>query len=345
MNRRKVKKDRDKFIAQLAKEVSMDFLSDKSLPSRVDKFIPSGSTLLDLALGGGWAAGRICNIIGDESTGKSLLMGEAIAQLQKTLGGVGIINDAEQTFDAARAKTYGVNIDEVLVDSTDTVEEFQESVEKTIKALMDSGEEKMVLYGLDSLDVLSSKAELKRKAGDATFGGEKPKMMSEFFRRLQKNIAKTGMVLMIISQVRARIGVTFGQRWTVSGGKALAFSSSQRVILSERGKIKINDRIIGIKIVAKIIKNKVDIPFEEISFPVLFSLGLDDLTSCIDWLKEHTDYFGAIEGWYKHEGRKFRKYKLIEIIEEGDLEERIKEKVKEVWKIQADESEIKRKKK
>lgn len=259
------------------------------------EFIPSGCKVLDCVLGGGYPLGRIVNIVGDKSTGKTLAAIEAFANFNRVYpNGKMYYHEAEAAFDTEYADTLGMPIDDVIFVNGDTVEDLFESLSKIIE---DEKETDIpILYVVDSLDALSDKDEKERKIDAGSYAMTKQKKMSEIFRRLAKDIEKTKICLMIISQVRDNIGVMFGEKHTRSGGKALDFYASQILWFSEMGKIKKTirgiERPIGIKVKAKCKKNKIGLPYRECVFPILFAYGIDDVTANLDFLN---DVKGALE--------------------------------------------------
>jgi len=244
-------------------------------------FFSSGSTLLDLALGGGWGCGRMFNLVGDRSTGKTLLCIEALANFTRAFPqGRMRYAESEDAFDEEFARTLGFpdNIERPKV-PLETVEDWFTDLTEFCKK---GGP---AIYILDSLDALSDRAEQERSIDTkSTFAMEKAKKLSELFRRLNLN----GATLGVVSQVRENIGVTFGEQYTRSGGKALDFYASQIAWLSETGKInsgaKTLERVLGVGIKARIKKNKLGLPFREAAFSILFGYGVDDLTSIVEWL-------------------------------------------------------------
>lgn len=250
------------------------------------RFIPTGCTLLDLVLGGGWPLGRVVNIVGDKSTGKTLLGMEAVANFFRLYPkGWCRYVEAEGAFEPEYAKALGIPIDRVDIRSDfDTVEQLFTDLE-TVKSSKNPG-----LYIVDSLDALSDEAELKRGIADATYGGSKAKKMSELFRRLARSINKKEFCVMIISQVRDAIGIAFGDRHTRSGGKALDFYASQVLWLAHIETLKRElhkfKRSTGIRIRARCKKNKVGLPFRECEFNIRFGYGIEDAEASAEWLRE-----------------------------------------------------------
>jgi recombination protein RecA len=253
--------------------------------------IRSGCTLLDCVLGGGWAEGRIINIIGDKSTGKTLLAIEAIANFRRGGGRLVRYRDVEAAFDRDYALNgLGIPIEDEdfqLEEDIETVEDLYNDLEAFVDEL-DTDES--ALYILDSLDALSDEAEKDRDFGEATYGTSKSKLMSQLFRELVQKIEDRKITILIISQIRDNIGAVFGKKWARSGGKALDFYASQVVYLTQLGTIKKTkkgiERPVGINVRAKCEKNKTGMPFRECEFPIIFGYGVDDLKASIDWIYE-----------------------------------------------------------
>ena len=243
-----------------------------------DKFTSSGSTLLDLVLGGGWARSRIANIVGDRSAGKSLLAFEAFANFN----GPSRLAETEHALDPTFAHKMGLPAHTQIADDIDTVEKFDADLGRWI------GSNKKSMYAVDSLDALSDAKEMERELGDATYGTAKAKLLSEMFRTRIAEIENAGCTMLVISQIRDKIGVMFGERHQRAGGKALDFYCSQIVWLSEIEKVQRTvmgaKRPIGVKVLANNKKNKVGIPFRRAEFTILFNYGIDDETSMLEWM-------------------------------------------------------------
>jgi len=270
------------------------------------QFVTSGARLFDSILGGGYVLGRVVNLVGDKSTGKTLLAIEASANFARDYP-TGKIRyaEAEAAFDQQYAESLGMPIEHVeFAENIFTVEDFHADLKKHLKEL--NG--KPGLYILDSLDALSDEAELKREIGDGSYGGTKPKKLGELFRRLVQDIEASNCLLIIISQIRDKLNVTFGETKTRSGGRSLDFYASQVIWLAEVEKLKKTidkvDRIIGIKVRANCKKNKIGLPFRQCEFPLLFGYGIDDVTAGVEWLievnrSERLKELGLSEAGYK----------------------------------------------
>lgn len=256
--------------------------------------IPTGCALLDCVLGGGWARGRVVNIVGDKAVGKSLLAIEACANFhrQEPRGKI-YYREAEAAFDESYAETLGLPEDAVDfgpegIDTVwDTIEDIFEDLERCLdycKAHNVPG-----LYIVDSLDALSSRAELSRDIDKGTFGLEKQKMLGTLFRKLVRRVKKQDFCVIIVSQIRDKIGFVVGDKHTRSGGKALDFYASQIVWLSHLGiinqTVKGVKRAVGVRIKAKCKKNKVGKPFRECEFTISFGFGVEDVLAGVDWLQ------------------------------------------------------------
>lgn len=247
----------------------------------------SGCTLLDCIIGGGYPLGRIVNLVGDKSTGKTLLALEAAANFANLYpSGKIIYNESESAFDRGYAAALGMPVDRVdFVEDCFTVEDFYEHLTATLEAM---DKDTKALYILDSLDALSDRAELDRGIGEGSYGANKAKKTSELFRRLVQRLEDRSVCLIIISQVRDNIGVTFGKQTKRSGGRALDFYASQVVWLSQIGKTtkqsKGVKRTIGVSVRAKCEKNKIGLPYRDCDFPIRFGYGIDNEEASLSWL-------------------------------------------------------------
>lgn len=269
-------------------------------------FIKSGCHLLDLVLGGGWAIGRVSNVVGDNSTGKSLIAIEACANFaQQYPKGRIVYHEVESAFDEGYAEMLGMPLDLTTfvrdeIDDYDTVEGLFNYLDKEV---LSKASKEPVLYILDTQDFLTDKAEKSRKIDDGTYALEKNKLLNRLYRQLVRNMEKSKVHFMVVSQTRDNINVSFGRKWRVTGEGALKFAASQRIQLADLGKIPKTVRGItssaGIRVKANCFKNKVGLPYRTCEFPLYFGFGIDSNEASLNWLKEVNglDELGIGEGY------------------------------------------------
>ena len=276
------------------------------------RFVPTGGMLLDCVLAGldtvgGWARGRIINIVGDRSTGKTLLAVEACANFAMLCPKDNIrYVEAEAAFDEDYGNVVGMPPGVHPVDTIRTVEAFFSDLAIFCEAQRKNPHP--CLYVLDSLDALSDDAEMKRKMTDGTYGAEKAKLLSQTFRRIVKDVTAANCTLIIISQVREKIGVMFGEKKTRTGGIALDFYASQIIWLAEIEKVKRAssgvERVTGVVVRVRNRKNKLGPPYREAEQTMLFGYGIDDEQSMLKWLMKYKVISSAVQ-WMDaiHEAR------------------------------------------
>lgn len=253
----------------------------------------SGCVLLDQVLAGGYCLGRMSNIIGDKSTGKTLLAIEAVINfLKKWEDGYVRYAEAEAAFDKGYAAALGMPVEHVhwaeLVDDKGKSDRTVEWLFEDIEATCDKLDGKPGLYIVDSLDALSDRAELSRGISEGSFALAKAKKLGELFRRLVGKMEKSRLCLIIISQIRDKIGVTFGETKMRTGGKSMDFYATHCLWLSELDKLKKTiakiERVVGFNVRAKCKKNKIGLNYRECDFSLVFGYGIDDLTAAVEWL-------------------------------------------------------------
>ena len=258
--------------------------------------ISTGSLGLDLALGvGGLPRGRIVEIFGPESSGKTTLCLETIAQCQKN-GGVCAFIDAENAFDPIYARKLGVKVEELMVSQPDTGEQALEICDMLVR----SGGVDMVV--IDSVAALVPKAEIEGDMGDSHVGLQ-ARLMSQALRKLTGHIKKTNTLVVFINQIRMKIGVMFGSPETTTGGNALKFYASVRLDIRRTGQIKKGDDVIGNETKVKVIKNKVAPPFRQAEFDILYGEGVSWEGELID-LGVKYDIVEKSGAWYSYNGAK-----------------------------------------
>jgi recombination protein RecA len=256
--------------------------------------ISTGSISLDIALGvGGVPKGRVIEIYGPESSGKTTLTLHVVAESQK-MGGTAAFVDAEHALDPQYAEKLGVNVDELLVSQPDTGEQALEITDMLVR----SGAVDVVV--VDSVAALTPKAEIDGDMGD-THVGLQARLMSQALRKLTANIKRSNCVVIFINQIRMKIGVMFGNPETTTGGNALKFYSSVRLDIRRTGAIKKGDEVIGNETKVKVVKNKVAPPFKQVNFEILYGEGISREGELIDLGVQ----YGLVEksgAWYSYNG-------------------------------------------
>ncbi|AGK46436.1 MULTISPECIES: recombinase RecA [Burkholderia] len=286
--------------------------------------VSTGSLGLDIALGvGGLPRGRVVEIYGPESSGKTTLTLQVVAEMQK-LGGTAAFIDAEHALDVQYASKLGVNVPELLISQPDTGEQALEIVD----ALVRSGSIDMIV--IDSVAALVPKAEIEGEMGDA-LPGLQARLMSQALRKLTGSIKRTNCLVIFINQIRMKIGVMFGNPETTTGGNALKFYSSVRLDIRRIGSIKKNDEVIGNETRVKVVKNKVSPPFREAIFDILYGEGISRQGEIID-LGVQAKIVDKAGAWYSYNGEKIGQGKdnAREFLRENpeiarDIENRIRE--------------------
>ncbi len=268
-------------------------MGDVSAARDVD-VVSTGSLGLDVALGvGGLPRGRVIEIYGPESSGKTTLSLQAIAEAQKT-GGTAAFIDAEHALDPTYAEKLGVQIDDLLVSQPDTGEQALEIVDMLVR----SGAVDLVV--IDSVAALTPKAEIEGEMGDSHMGLH-ARLMSQALRKLTANIKRSNTLVIFINQIRMKIGVMFGNPETTTGGNALKFYASVRLDIRRIGAIKKGDEIIGNDTRVKVVKNKMAPPFKQVQFEILYGEGISREGELIDLGVKH-DIIDKAGAWYSYNG-------------------------------------------
>lgn len=325
------KEEKLKLLKTTLDKINKDFgdgtvmsLADSPVPTEV---ISTGSFGLDIATGvNGFPKGRVIEIYGPESSGKTTLATHVIAECQKQ-GGIAAVIDVEHAFDREYAKKLGVDVDELLFNQPDNAEQALEIADQ----LISSGAIDVIV--IDSVAALVPKSELEGDMGDSKMGLQ-ARLMGQALRKLTPSVSKNNVLCIFINQIREKIGVMFGNPETTSGGNALKFYASMRVDIRRSTQVKDGDVVQGNKIKAKIVKNKVAPPFRIAEFDIIYGEGIDKAGEVLDLAVE----FGIIKkggAWltykdYKIQGREQMRQLFKDNEElEKEIEELVKQKIYE----------------
>lgn len=292
--------------------------------------IPTGSLTLDIALGvGGYPTGRVIEIYGPESSGKTTLTLHAIAECQRR-GGIAAFVDAEHAFDRFYAEKLGINTDDLIISQPDNGEQALEIADNLVR----SGAVDILI--IDSVAALTPKAEIEGEMGDARVGLQ-ARLMSQALRKLTGTISKTNCTCIFINQLREKIGVMFGNPETTTGGNALKFYSSVRLDIRRSTQIKDGDQVMGNRTRVKVVKNKVAPPFRLAEFDIMYGQGISKAGEIIDLGVEH-EIISKSGSWFSYgetrlgQGRDTVKQLFID---NPELAEEVEAKIKEAIEITA----------
>ena len=333
------KTEKDKTLDQVLADIEKQFGKGSIMKLGESKHmevevVSSGSLALDIALGvGGYPKGRIIEIYGPESSGKTTFALHAIAEAQKA-GGRAAFIDAEHALDPAYAKALGVNIDELLLSQPDTGEQALEICDALVKS------EAVSIIVIDSVAALVPQAEIDGEMGDSHVGLQ-ARLMSQALRKLSGTINKTKTTCIFINQLREKVGVMFGNPETTPGGRALKFYSTIRLDIRRNEQLKMGEGIVGNKTTIKVVKNKVAPPFKTATVDIMYGEGVSREGEVIDLAVEAgiVDKTGA---WYAYQGEKLgqgkENVKLL-LKDTPELRDEIEKKVREYFDISLDKKE------
>ena len=318
-------------LAQIEKQFGKGAIMKLSSDIKLDiPAIPTGALSLDLALGvGGLPRGRVIEVFGPESSGKTTLTLSVIAQVQKT-GGVAAFIDAEHAFDSIYAKKVGLNLDELFISQPDTGEQALEITETLVRS------NAVDVIVIDSVAALTPRAEIEGEMGDSHMGLQ-ARLMSQALRKLTAAISKSKTCVIFINQLREKIGIMFGNPETTPGGRALKFYSSVRLDLRRKEQIKSGETVIGSRVRARVVKNKVAAPFREAEFEILFDEGISRAGSILDIASE----MGILQktgSWFAYNNEKLgqgREQVIQYLKAQAKLLDELEEKVRKTALAQA----------
>jgi len=300
---------------------------DLDSPSNVSGWVGTGSSMLDLAISnrpaGGFPIGRITEITGLEASGKSLLATHALADTQRQ-GGLGVYIDTESAVSSEFLEAIGVDLTKMLYVPLETMEDIFEAIESIVESVRKSNKDRLVTIVVDSVMGASTKIEMAAEFDKDGWATSKAIILSKGMRKITNMIAREKICLIFTNQLRSRLGVSFGDPWTTSGGKAIPFHASVRLRLKSVGQIKAKDakgveQIIGIKTRAQVIKNRMGPPLKSIDYDIYFESGIDNYGGWLEVMKEYKLVTQA-GAWYTYTRTNGTPVKFLSKDFEGALE-------------------------
>ena len=335
---------RDELAGVLADTINKQFKDMKvayfldgtdTTPTDIKDFISTGSSMLDLAIAnkpnGGIAVGRITEINGLESSGKSLIGAHILAETQKK-GGVAVYIDTENAVSEEFLKVLGIDTSQLLYLQLQTVEEIFQAIEEIVLKVREAEKDRLVTILVDSLAAASTQVEIDADFEKDGWATSKAIIISKAMRKITQMIGRQRIALVFTNQLRAKLGVMFGDPWTTSGGKALPFHASTRIRLKNKGRITDTKKnVLGMTILAQVVKNRLGPPLRHAEFPLYFESGIDDVGSWLEVMKKHKLVKSA-GAWYTYtdvagEEYKFQSKDFLKILEENSLKDEVYDRI------------------
>jgi len=358
---KKKESSRDELSSILADNLNKKFKSahkvaffldgEEVTPTDLNEWVSTGSPMLDLAISnrpnGGLPVGRIAEITGLEGSGKSLLAAHAIADTQAK-GGLGVYIDTENALNQEFLEAIGVDIKKMLYVPLETVEDIFEAIDSIIESVRSSDKKKLVTIVVDSVAGASTKVEISADYDQAGYATQKAIIISKAMRKVTNLIGRERISLIFTNQLRTRMGVSFGDPWTTSGGKAIAFHSSCRIRLKQMGQLKSKiggvDQVVGIKTRAQVIKNRMGPPLRSVDYDIYFDSGIDNYGSWLQMMKTY-NLVKQSGAWYTYvdketgEEIKFQAKNFEELLaEQPELKESIYKEICDAYIMSYKES-------
>ena len=335
---------KDELASSLADNLNKQFKDTKvayfldgsdTTPTDIKDFVSTGSTLLNLAISnkpnGGIAVGRITEINGLESSGKSLIGAHILAETQKK-GGVAVYIDTENSVSEEFLKVLGIDTTQLLYLQLQTVEQIFQAIEEIVLKVREAEKDRLVTILVDSLAAASTQVEIDADFEKDGWATSKAIIISKALRKITQLIGRQRIALVFTNQLRTKLGVMFGDPWTTSGGKALPFHASTRIRLKNKGRITDSKKnVLGMTILAQVIKNRLGPPLRHAEFPLYFESGIDDIGSWLEVMKKHKLVKSA-GAWYTYtdvagEEYKFQSKDFLKVLKENSLKDEVYDRI------------------
>ena len=321
-------------LNKAAKEnVAYDLHGDN--PTDVKPWIPTGSTLLDYLISnkrnGGIPVGKLTTIAGESASGKSLVVTQILANCQK-MGGLAVYIDTENSVSEEFLKVLGIDTTQLLYLQLQTVEQIFQAIEEIVLKVREAEKDRLVTILVDSLAAASTQVEIDADFEKDGWATSKAIIISKALRKITQLIGRQRIALVFTNQLRTKLGVMFGDPWTTSGGKALPFHASTRIRLKNKGRITDSKKnVLGMTILAQVIKNRLGPPLRHAEFPLYFESGIDDIGSWLEVMKKHKLVKSA-GAWYTYtdvagEEYKFQSKDFLKVLKENSLKDEVYDRI------------------